>query len=506
MAKRRKKVSKEVLDRWTERCAMIRRTTFDLGEDETTREARIARALKDYNFFVKTYFPHLATCDCAHFQIDAANKIAANDRITALFEWARGHAKSTHISCLIPLWLLARRDEHFHFLVLVSKSEDLAISLLSDLQAELANNDAYQSDFDIRAEKGTEWQTGRFSIAEGVTFVAKGRGQSPRGLKKRGQRPDYIVVDDIDDDLIIHSEARVSKALEWLLTALMGTMDMGRGRFTMVGNRIGKTSILARYAEREGIYHTIVNAIDRSGQPSWREKYTIEEINDLRTRMGERNFNKEYQNNPTEEGSVFRREWIQYGKMLRLRDYVKLIAYTDPSWKSSKKNDYKATLLVGKTKEGYYHVIKAFAAQTTVREMVSWHYLIDDFVDGKKPVRHYIEANLIQDLLLDEFKKEGIARGGRQIPITPDKRKKPDKYSRITAMQPLFERAFILLNEREKNSPGMRVLVEQLLATEPGSTIPDDATDALEGAVFLLNKSHTGKTSYYIPTVTDIHY
>lgn len=55
-------------------------------------------------------------------------------------------------------------------------------------------------------------------------------------------------------------------------------------------------------------------------------------------------------------------------------------------------------------------------------------------------------------------------------------------------MQPLFERGLIILNEKEKDSPGMTQLVEQLLMFEKGSRVHDDAPDALEGAVFLLNQ------------------
>lgn len=66
--------------------------------------------------------------------------------------------------------------------------------------------------------------------------------------------------------------------------------------------------------------------------------------------------------------------------------------------------------------------------------------------------------------------------------------KKPDKFSRIEAMQPLFERGLIILNEKEKDAPGMRQLEEQLLMFEKGAKAHDDAPDALEGAVFLLNQ------------------
>lgn len=508
---KKKKISKEVLERWSERVSLILSTDFALNETEREREARIKRALRDYNYFCRRYFPQLATCDCGKFQIDAANRLADNGRIRALFEWARGHAKSTHIGCLIPLWIKARAiaglSTGFSFFVVVSKSEDAAMSLLGDLQAELANNEAYSRDFGVKTDKGTEWQSGRFSISDGTTFVALGRGQSPRGLKKRGRRPDYVVVDDIDDDELCENEARVTKAYNWMMSALFGTMAAGRGRWTMVGNRINKTSILARYAERPKIYHTVVNILDNNGLPSWRENYTLEEIEELRTTMGENNFAKEYLNAPVTEGAVFRREWIKWGTMLPLKQYARIYAYTDPSWKSSTKNDYKATMLVGKTTDGYYHVLRAYAAQTTVKNMVGWHYDIEQMIAKDKHVRYWMESNLIQDLLIDEFSKEGAIRG-HQIAITKDKRKKPDKFSRIESMQPLFERGFVVFNAAEKESEGMRVLVEQLLATERGSKVHDDAPDALEGAIWLLNHRATGDEGnrYHINIKTNRHY
>ncbi len=43
----------------------------------------------------------------------------------------------------------------------------------------------------------------------------------------------------------------------------------------------------------------------------------------------------------------------------------------------------------------------------------------------------------------------------------------------------------------------MQVLVEQLLMFERGSRSPDDAPDALEGGIFLLNKRWTDFTPQY---------
>lgn len=500
MAKNR--LSKDKWKQWEERKKLILSAEFRLADTTEATEARIELARKDYSYFVETYFPHLCTdketgqiTRCGKFQVDAAKYLKAHRHTRAVFEWARGHAKSTHMSLMIPIWLMVQETRTINVMILASKSEDSADRLLGDLQCELEFNTLLRADFKIGIDEGN-WSTGEFKTKEGMLFIALGRGQSPRGIKNRGQRPDYIVIDDIDDDEMVRNQARVSQAFDWCLTALLGAMDMGRGRFVLVGNRIGKDSILSRFTERPDTHHTVVNAIDASGKPAWAEKYDREEILKLRIYMGDRRFQKEYMNNPVNEGAVFRLKHIRYGKMLPLKEYRSLICYTDPSFKAGTTNDFKATVLAGKTKEGAYHVLKVFADQTSVSNMVAWHYDIDGYIAGRCPVMYYMESNFIQDLLLDEFRKAGDAVG-RQIPVRGDGRKKPDKFSRIEAMQPLFERGLIILNEKEKSSPGMVQLVEQLLMFEKGSRVHDDAPDALEGAVWLLNMRSMACASTY---------
>lgn len=474
----------EAYKQWQRDHERIQRGTRIVAESRQVQHARKDRAKKDYAFFVKTYFPHIARTACGKFQLDAASYILKNPNTRAVFEWARGHAKSTHMGVLIPLWLKIQDNRQFNTMVLVGKSEDSADRLLADLQSELEFNDLYIHDFGQQMKAGS-WAEGEFTTVDGCYFTAVGRGQSPRGIKKNGRRPDYIVIDDIDDDELVLNEKRVAKATEWVLSALFGTMEAGRGRFILVGNRIAKKSILTNIAARPGVYHTVVNILDKKGRPSWSENYTIDEISAMRGFIGERNFQKECMNNPMTEGAVFRAKDIRYGKMLPLKEYRQLICYTDPSFKNSATADYKATALVGKTPDGHFHVLKMFAAQTSVSEMIAWHYDIMEFVGGKVPVLYYMESNFMQDLMLDEFAKVGNAVG-QHVPILGDKRSKGDKFARIESMQPLFERGLVLFNEKEKESPGMKVLEEQLLLFERGSRAHDDAPDALESAVWML--------------------
>ncbi len=47
--------------------------------------------------------------------------------------------------------------------------------------------------------------------------------------------------------------------------------------------------------------------------------------------------------NPIKDGTIFRHEWIKYKVMPKLSKYDALICYTDPSFKSTTANDYKAS-------------------------------------------------------------------------------------------------------------------------------------------------------------------
>ena len=305
---------KKALERYAKHLQEIRNITSVIPKGtDAERTSRMVRAREDYDFFVQAYFPHLATSRCGKFQIEAAEYIKNNPRARCVFEWARGHAKSSHISLMIPLWLKIQENPEPMIMVLVSKSADMARRLLSDLQAELEGNDLFLHDFGRQKTDGL-WTDGEFVCADGSMFIALGRGQSPRGIKRRGLRVNYISIDDIDDDEMCRNPRRVDEAVDWCLSALIGTMAMGRGRFVLVGNRIGQYSILGEMASRPHFYHTVVNALDKKGKPSWWQNYQLSEINDLRVEVGERRFQKEYMNNPLDEGSVFERKYIRYGK------------------------------------------------------------------------------------------------------------------------------------------------------------------------------------------------
>lgn len=493
---------KEKIQLWQEHCKRVQSitdTTLLANETPIEKERRIKRLLHNYAAFCEYYFPHfltlrdkvtgevIKTVHNAPFHNSAALKVKNTPNLKAVFKWPRGHAKSTHFDIFIPLWLMFQRL--INVMVVVGKSEDSAIGLLSDIQAELEYNQRIIADFGEQKSMGN-WLQGKFVTQSEVAFFARGRGQSPRGLRYKEARPDYIVIDDLDDDELCRNEKRVKDLTDWVREALFGALDVGRGRFIMVGNLISKTSVLANIAATKGVYVSEIKAVDQEGEPVWKEKWTKEEAAEAREFMGYRSWQKEMMHNPIKDGSIFRQDWIRYRKAQELERYDNLIVYTDPSFKSSN-NDYKATVFLGQLLDGSIDVIRAMVRQCSVSEMVRWQYdLYEEFClnDDSIPITFMMEANFMQDILLDEFAAEGELRG-YQLPLIGDRRKKPDKLARIEAMSPLWERGYVWYNDAYKNTPDMETLIEQTLALERGSRVHDDGPDACEGGIWYLQKN-----------------
>lgn len=491
----------DALEQWKKHCETVQNsTTINVAESEKDKLARIKLVRGDYAAFVAYYFPHYTvnpetgkTTPCADFHIKAANKVKKERNLKAVFKWHRGAAKSTHLDIFIPLWLKCQEVKQLNVMVLVGKSEDNANTLLADIQAELQFNQRYIHDFGQQYNNGS-WEDGEFVTKDGTAFFARGRGQSPRGLRYRSHRPDYIVIDDLDDDELCESPARVTRLTNWVKEALFGALDGGRGRFIMVGNLIAKNSVLANIAATDGVHVSQVNIWDKNGNVSWAAKWTPDEVKAIERFQGYRSFQKEYMNNPITEGAVFRQDWIKWGKLPDLKKFEELILYIDPSFKGTTKNDYKAAKLWGKVGSQLWH-IKAFVRQCSVAEMVRWLYdLYEWSLEKGIAIKWYMEANFMQDTILDEFRREGDLRG-YQLPISGDKRKKPDKFQRVEAISPLWERGFVTYNEDEKNDPDMLAGIDQTLAFEKGMRGHDDAPDADEGAIWYLQK-HTRVNSF----------
>ena len=90
----------------------------------------------------------------------------------------------------------------------------------------------------------------------------------------------------------------------------------------MVGNLISKTSVLFNIAHTHGVFLSKIQAVDKNGEPVWREKWTKQEAQAYAEFVGYRAWNKEMMHNPIVDGTIFRNEWIHFKKMTTTRPHA----------------------------------------------------------------------------------------------------------------------------------------------------------------------------------------
>ena len=492
--------ARKEFEAWQREKESIQRATVLDRETESQKNKRIEKLLKGgFPKFARYYFGHLMDSEFAYFQKRDTKKIVDCLDIFAMLEYPREHAKSIIYDVMLPLYLKALGQ--LTGMMLASANEKKAKILLGDVQAELMYNKRYINDFGEQFSLGN-WQDGYFITADGIGFWAFGRGQSPRGTRNAEKRPNYGVFDDIDDAGLVKNEVRVDEALDWILGDFYGAMPNTGSRLIGLGNRINKKSVVAKVVgdvepddpKRKDLYHSKVFALENpkthkkdlsdKGVPAWKERYTREHIIKKMNRQGYRIGLREFFHEHIVVGKIFREEHLPWVKTLDISAYDKLVTYNDPSYKGSKKSDFKSIVLIGQTGR-YFDIINVFCRQCSTPEMVRGHYNLANDVPTNRVCRHYMEANFIQDLMLEDYWRLGEERGST-LRIRADRRKKPEKTARIEDLTALTEPGYIRFNIDLKHSIDMQELRNQFLGFPDAAH--DDGPDSVEGALFKLDR------------------
>jgi hypothetical protein len=469
-----KLTSKEALQKWEAYKKSVEKSTELIVETDKEKIQRIAKLKGNFAEFCKFYFPNYCKAEFAPFQLAFAKKVIDNPTIYATAAWSREHAKSVILGLFLPTYLMFTGK--MKNMLLISYTKDNADELLMPIMGNLEVNQRIINDFG-RQKSWRGWEIGKFVTANGYSFRAIGAGQSPRGSRNEEARPDFVLFDE-----------RLDALWQWIERAVIPTSSVSEDkRYLFAGNIIGKKSIIVRAIEKSD-FHQVINILDKKGKPSW-AKNTMDDINYMLSKISYFSGQQEYFNNPINEGSVFTE--VKYDKIPSLSKFDFLINYCDSSYSNSKKNDFKALVLLGILDSKVY-IIKAYLEQTTLAKMVDWFYLMKTYVGDKTQIYNFVECNGFQDPWYEDVFKPALNKAEATkgiMPVNPDDRKKPDKFSRIEGnLEPLNRRGDLIFNIAEKSDPHMMRLEEQFLALEPALSAHDDGPDATEGAYYIANE------------------
>lgn len=483
-------------------------TSINIHETPEEKLRRIKDLEKDYVKWFEYYFPNFAKKKCAWFHKKLAKLIINNNRLRLLAEMYRSAGKSVHIDMGIPLYLyLVKHD--LKFMLLIGETEAKAAKLLSGIQAELQHNNRIKNDYGEKFQEG-DWAKGDFVTTDGVRFMSLGFRQNPRGAREQAERPDYIVVDDVDSKLHVNNDKLMEESLDFITEDVWGCFDSeetGNERFVYANNNFNKKSITNRLKEyftkvikkeqelkqekttkfkvlKVCAVKDLVNFEPeweaKASAKYWREKYEDNPISFLR----------EYMHVHVTKGKIFKNEYIQYGKPLPLDQYDALTFYGDLSYKEE--GDFKSMILVGK-KGKEFHVLLVFLRQTSRALLAEWLYdMYEKYNLANYNITYMIEGLFSMDEFVNDFDEEGEKRG-YYIPVIASKERKGNKYDRIESLVGFFIRRNVILNIFLRNGVDMEELITQLLGFQKGSQLHDDGPDALHGSMSNLNAATVPK-------------
>ncbi len=488
---------------YEQHCIRIKQaTSINIHESVKEKSDRMKKLEGEYAKWFEYYFPSYAKNPCAWFHKRMAKAITDNPVISFLAEIYRSGAKSVHLDMGIPMYLYIKGE--LNFMLLVGETETKAKKLISDIQAQFEHNQRFINDYGRKFKYG-HWADGDFTTTDGAKFMALGFGQSPRGVREGAFRPDYIVVDDIDNKKRCNNDRLSREAYEWVWEDLQGCFEEGaeRRRFVVANNNFHKNTVINKLkqefkrinkeakelGEEKRHYVLTVPAVKdlETFEPNWPEKTSSNYWKKKFRETPYRSFMREYMHKHIQDGTIFKNKYIRWGKVPRLDSYDGLILYGDLSYKAT--GDYKAMVLLGKKGKDFY-VIRVFDRKTSRANAAIWLYDVYEEMNLERyNITYMIEGLFAQDELVNDFDEEGEKRG-YYIPVQADTDPKPNKFDRIESMEGFFQRGNVIFNIKYKGDTDFVTLLDdQLLPFEKGSGANDDGPDALQSGISKLNRS-----------------
>ncbi|BAL84676.1 putative phage protein (plasmid) [Selenomonas ruminantium subsp. lactilytica TAM6421] len=492
--------------------------TSKKGNGTEALRVRVRDCATSLELFAKTYFPDVFTSEFSelHKEIfkSAEEMILRRKRRKNYYVRAapRGHGKSQVISYLLIIWCICYKYKQN--ILLVSDTLDQAKSFISAIKTELEENERIKADFgDLSSEE--KWAQDKIITSNKVQVYGRGAGQKLRGNKYGSIRPELVIIDDLENDEAVETEAQRRKLFNWFMKALLpvGTPTTD---YIFIGTVLHYEALLQKLLTEPTFsmwdrkrYQAVTKFSD---SPLWDEWETImlDENNDnagedaykfykknraemlegveslwpasgadyyenmMELRVSDpSSFASEYQNEPIDPSQAeFLPEWFDY--YYELPEIVEVYGACDPSLGKAK-SDRAAIIWAGKDKQGYLYILDVLMGRYKPDR------IIDLIIAGSMKYQSHLKSVVIetvqfQAMFKDEVAKRGL-NAGIQIPITEFNDKTP-KEVRLRGLIPRIKNKYIKFRKDQT------VLVNEFLRFPKASDDGMDAVNMICSAAF----------------------
>lgn len=504
----RKKFLLELADFAEQQRELIEASVGGFSINPSASAERRQRSRSDFRFFAETYFPHYVQggIEPSEFQRWAyetvpvwANTPGRNQGVAA----PRGEGKSTLLTQIGCLYLIVHGLAHS--IPMIMGSTEQAEEMLEVVKAELEVNPRLRMDFPEACGRGRTWRVGLIITLNNVKIKAYGALKRIRGARHGPWRPDFIFLDDMENDENVRSKEQRDKLEKWVKTAVLNLgPPNGSLRVMYLGTMLHYDCVLKRllalplWKSHAKVFSSIIRWPDRMDLwDQWEEILRVDgeeaacafyllhqaemdlgaavswpKVRPLYKLMLKRAddhkaFDTEQQNDPTAGEDCPFSGCLQYWVHPQ-RDWAFFGAHDPSMGKHAKRGDPAATLVGGYDRiHGKLSVVAALIRRRVPDKQ------IDDIIDLQAEwncLLWGIESVAFQEFFRTELVKRSAERNAH-VPARPIDTIS-DKDMRIERLQPHCANGLILFNRNQ------RTLIEQLEHWPEAAH--DDGPDALE--------------------------
>lgn len=230
----------------------------------------------------------------------------------------RGFGKSSIAQLGYPTRRILFRDSKF--MLPISNSLMQAQLHSENLKREFEFNETIHK-LGFKNLRSDDWSKDRWSVANGeagTLVMPRGYGQQVRGLIHGNDRPDQIVLDDLEDSESVMSPEQRAKRKDWFYSDVMNSVSkFKRHKIIYIGTVLHEDALLSNLLEDSNWESIRLSVCDDAGVSNWPQQMSDSEILRLANWFREQGlidtFFREFRNLPmSKEDAPFKPECFRY--------------------------------------------------------------------------------------------------------------------------------------------------------------------------------------------------
>ena len=372
-----------------------------------------------------------------------------------LYEIFRGAGKSTIAEEALIVMALHRE---FRYALIIGETYSKAVERLLAIKYELEHNQTISGVYG--EQEGEIWRENVLGLNCGTFLQAFGRGMSIRGEKSYvlNSRPDFVFIDDLEDNESVATPERAEETLKWLNREVIPAMESENCRIRINGTRLKPYALIAKLAddpewksERIPLWRAGEGQDTDDENPTlisnWPDKFPVKDIRTIIRRFrraGDMNgLTQEYLCRSIDDVSkTFQVTDIPQDKPQP--SFAPYYLVVDPARTKSHKNA-RTGYCVGSYLGNTLTIPAAYGKHQLPSEIISEIFALDDEFH---PIFIGVERDGLEEWLAEPLRAEMLKRG-RLLPLMPLRAPRDkSKTEFIKGLQP-----FVIAHEIQVSAP-----------------------------------------------------